>query len=91
MGAAVERVVFEPTGAYHARLGRALGQAGLPVVKVNPRQAQRFAEAMGQAAKTDPLDAAMLARMGVILGLSPRPVQSETMADPKALPVARTP
>lgn len=89
VGADVKRVVFEPTGAYHAVLERALGQAGLPVVKVNPRQARRFAEAIGQAAKTDPLDAAMLARMGAVLDLAPRPVQSEIMADLKVLLVAR--
>lgn len=89
MGADVARVVFEPTGAYHAVLERALGQAGAPAVKVNPRQVRRFAEAIGQAAKTDPLDAALLARMGVALALKPKPIQSETIMDLKALLVAR--
>ena len=41
----------------------ALGIAGVPFVKVNPRQARRFAEATGKLAKTDRLDAAILARM----------------------------
>jgi len=89
MGAGLARVVFEPTGAYHAVMERALGQAGAPVVKVNPRQARRFAEAIGQTAKTDLLDAAMLARMGAALDLPPRPVQNEAMGDLKALIVAR--
>ena len=56
------RVVFEPTGPYHRAFERALGASGVPFVKVNPRQARRFAEATGKLAKTDRLDAAILAR-----------------------------
>jgi transposase len=41
----VQRVVFEPTGPYHLAFERGLGAAGVPFVKVNPRQARRFAEA----------------------------------------------
>jgi transposase len=37
------RVVFEPTGPYHRAIERALGASGVPFVKVNPRQARRFA------------------------------------------------
>ena len=66
-GLSVERVVFEPTGPYHRSLERTLAAAGLPFAKVNPRQARRFAEAVGQLAKTDRIDAAMLARMGALL------------------------
>ena len=69
----VERVVFEPTGPYHRAFERALGAAGVPFVKVNPRQARRFAEAIGKLAKTDRLDAATLARMGAMLELKARP------------------
>ena len=43
----VARVVFEPTGRYHLELERSLGAAGLPLAKVNPRQAKRFAQALG--------------------------------------------
>jgi transposase len=50
-----------------------LADAGLLLVKINPRQARRFAEATGRLAKTDRLDAAMLARMGMLLKLEPRP------------------
>lgn len=39
----VHRVIFEPTGAYHHRLERQLGNAGVPMVKVNPLQARRSA------------------------------------------------
>jgi transposase len=49
---AVTRVVYEATGAYHSGLERALG-AHLPLVKVNPLQARRFAQAQGVRAKTD--------------------------------------
>ena len=73
------RVIFEATGAYHRLLERTLANAGLPGVKVNPRQARRFAEAIGKLAKTDRCDAAMLARMGAALQLEARPIVSETL------------
>ena len=55
-------VVLEATGAYHADVTAALAAAGVPVAVVNPRQVRRFAESVGQLAKTDALDAAVLAR-----------------------------
>ena len=83
------RVVFEPTGPYHRAVERALGVAGVPFVKVNPRQARRFAEATGKLAKTDRLDAAILARMGALLELQARPARSEILLELKELYVAR--
>lgn len=63
------QVVLEATGGYeHAALD-ALQAAGLPVVRVNPRQARDFARATGQLAKTDRLDARMLAQMAATLPL----------------------
>jgi transposase len=85
----VQRVVFEPTGPYHRALERALGAAGVPFAKVNPRQARRFAEATGRLAKTDRLDAAMLAKMGAMLELAPRPGRSEVLLELKELYLAR--
>jgi transposase len=85
----LERVVFEPTGPYHRAFERALGQAGVPFAKVNPRQARRFAEATGKLAKTDRLDAAMLARMGALLQLPVRPPRSEIILELKELHLAR--
>jgi transposase len=85
----VVRIVFEATGAYHRLFERTLAEAGLPMVKVNPRQARRFAEACGKLAKTDRCDAAMLARMGAALELEPRPVISETLDEMKELLNAR--
>ena len=79
------RVVFEPTGPYHRAFERALGAAAVSFVKVNPRQARRFAEAIGSLAKTDRLDAAMLARMGAMLELKARPPRSEALLELKEL------
>lgn len=83
------RVVFEATGAYHRLMERMLAQAGFPIVKVNPRRARRFAEAVGKLAKTDRCDAAMLARMGAALNLEQRPLVSETLEEMKELLTAR--
>ena len=85
----VKLVVFEPTGPYHRALERALADAGLPVAKVNPRQARRFAKAAGKLVKTDRADAAMLARMGEVLDMRPRPCVSQTIAELKELHLAR--
>lgn len=83
------RVIFEPTGPYHRAFERALTRAGLPLVKVNPRQARRFAEATGRLAKTDRLDAALLARMGALLDLPARPMRSDFLAELSELHHAR--
>jgi transposase len=61
------RIIFEATGAYHRALHQALTKAALPGVRINPWHARRFAEATGRRVKTDPVDAAMLARFGATL------------------------
>jgi len=53
----VARLVFEASGAYHRAFERAMGEAGIALCKVNPARARRFAEATGQSAKTDRIDA----------------------------------
>ncbi len=83
------RPAYEPTGPYHRAFERRLAEAGFALVKVNPRQARRFAEATGRLAKTDRLDAAMLARMGPLLDLEARPVRSPILNDLKDLHMAR--
>lgn len=60
-------VIFEATGAYHRQLERTLGAKAFPFVKVNPKQARRFAQASGKLAKTDRVDCKMLAKMGAAL------------------------
>ncbi|MBV9749230.1 MAG: IS110 family transposase [Acetobacteraceae bacterium] len=85
----LRRVVFEATGAYHRLLEHELARAGLPMVKVNPLQARRFAEAIGRRAKTDRVDAAVLARFGALDEVQARPIVSQTLSDMKELLVAR--
>jgi transposase len=65
-------VVLEATGGYERAVVAALAAAGLPVVVANPRQIRAFARAVGQLAKTDRLDAAMLARFGAQVRPTPR-------------------
>lgn len=54
-------VVMEATGGYEAPVAAALTTAGLAVAVVNPRQVRAFAQAIGQTAKTDAIDAQLLA------------------------------
>jgi len=62
-----ELVLMEASGGYEAALACELDAAGLPVVVVNPRQARDFARAMGRLAKTDRLDARLLAELAAVL------------------------
>ena len=63
-GPSVALMVLEATGKYHRQAQRTLYEAGLAVAVVSPLRARRFAEAIGQVAKTDRLDAKVLAIMG---------------------------
>lgn len=82
-------VVFEATGAYHRHLEAALAANGTAFAKVNPRQARRFAEATGRLAKTDRVDAIMLAKMGAVLGLKADQPKSEVLHILRELMTAR--
>ena len=63
----VALVVMEASGGYEAAVTCALQAAGLAVAVVNPRQARDFAKSMGQLAKTDRIDAKMLAELARVL------------------------
>lgn len=63
-GSGAERIVIEATGGYETAVASALAVAKLPVVIVNPKQVRDFAKAMGRLAKTDRLDAGLLALFG---------------------------
>lgn len=89
IGKTAVRIVFEPTGPYHRLFEASLVAAGIKAVKVNPRSARRFAEATGELAKTDRIDAAILAQMGAVLDLEGRPAKTETLHDLRELGVAR--
>jgi transposase len=67
-------VVLEATGGLEQPLVGALAAAGLPVVVVNPRQVRDFAKATGLLAKTDALDATVLARFAAAVRPTPRPL-----------------
>ncbi|WP_148639733.1 IS110 family transposase, partial [Paenacidovorax caeni] len=60
-------VVMEATGGYEAALACALQAVGLHVAVVNPRHARDFARSMGRLAKTDAVDARMLAELAAVL------------------------
>ena len=62
-------VVFEATGPYDRTLRHALAAAGLAALRVNPARARDFARAAGYLAKTDAVDARMLAAMGRAIAL----------------------
>lgn len=66
-------VILEASGGYERPLTGALAKAGADYARVNPRQAREFARATGQLAKTDKVDAMVLARMGRALDLKPTP------------------
>jgi transposase len=67
-------VVLEATGGYERAVVQALAAAAVPVAVLNPRQVRRFAQATGQWAKTDQLDAALLALYAEKLQPAPRPL-----------------
>lgn len=64
-------VVFEATSVYDKQLRRVLARAGRPFARINPRQAREFARATGLLAKTDRVDARMLAWFGARLAPTP--------------------
>jgi len=82
-------IVLEATGGFQSAVVAALGMAGLPVAVVNPRQVRRFAEAMGQLAKTDRLDAALLALFAERVRPTPRPLPTETQQELDAVLLRR--
>lgn len=74
-------LVLEATGGYERAAAAALAAAGLPVVIVNPRQVRDFARSTGQLAKTDRLDAAVLALFAERVQPAPRPLTDAATAE----------
>jgi transposase len=72
-------LVLEATGGYEAAIVAALAAVALPVVVANPRQVRDFAKATGQLAKTDALDAEVLALFAERVQPAPRPLPDETV------------
>jgi transposase len=71
-------VVLEATGGFESPAVAALAKAGLRVVVANPRQVRDFAKALGRLAKTDALDAVILAEFAQRVRPEPRPLPDET-------------
>src|SRR5580700_11753241 len=67
-------VVFEATGVYDRALAEALCQAGIRFARINPARARDFARASGRLAKTDPIDACMLAAFARAMRPATEPV-----------------
>src|SRR5947209_3880502 len=88
VGARPALVVLEATGGYEAPAAAALAAAGLPVAVVNPRQVRDFARGAGKLAKTDRLDAAVLAHFAEAVRPPARPLPDAAAAALAAL-VAR--
>ena len=72
-----ELVVLEATGGFETVVAAGLAAAGLPLAVVNPRQIRDFARAAGRLAKTDPLDAEIIAHFAEALRPQPRPLPDE--------------
>jgi transposase len=80
---APSRIIMEATGGYEHGLLRSLVEKGLPAIRVNPRQVRDYARATGLLAKTDALDARVLARFAAAVEPKVRPLPSheqETLA-----------
>lgn len=73
-GQGIRRVIVEATGGLERSLVAALAAAELPVVVVNPRQVRDFAKATGRLAKTDAIDAEVLAEFGRAVSPEVRPI-----------------
>jgi transposase len=73
----VERIVLEASGGYEAAVVAALASAGLPVIVVNPRQVRDFAKATGRLAKTDRIDALVLAQFAQAIKPERRELKDE--------------
>jgi transposase len=77
-------VAIEATGGFETVVAASLGAAGLPVVVVNPAQVRAFAQAVGKRAKTDPIDAAVIAHFVEATKPQPRPLpdaETQRLAD----------
>lgn len=70
-------VVVEATGGLEVPLARALQKAQIPVAVVNPKRARDFAKSVGQLAKTDAIDAEILAHFAEAIRPAPRPLSDE--------------
>ncbi len=86
----IERIVVEATGRYEHALVQACNQAGLPIIVVNPVSVRRYAQAIGVFAKTDRIDAQVIARYAATLKPEFKPIPDKTSQKIKDLLVRRS-
>jgi hypothetical protein len=84
-------IVLEASGGYESLPAVSLAEAGLPVAIVNPRQVRKFAEALGQLAKTDAIDARVIAHFAEAVRPPPRPMPDAAMTQLRELLAAAAP
>lgn len=82
-------IVLEATGGYEREVVLWLGAEGFPVAVVNPRQVRDFAKALGKLAKTDAIDAAVLARFAEVIQPQAQPPKAAEVAELQELVVRR--
>ena len=87
--AAAGLVVMEATGKLHRLAHRELSAAGFAVAIVNPYRSRKLADALGQLAKTDKIDARLLAFYGAAIGPEVTPVPAKSLAELQELVLAR--
>ena len=85
----VESVVVEATGGYESLVSTHIAAAGLPLAVVNPRQVRAFARATGRLAKTDRIDAEVLAAFAEAIRPAVRPLKDEATKELEALVTRR--
>jgi len=88
-GFTVARAALEATGRMHHAVWGALDGAGIPVVQINPYRARKFADALGLLAKTDAIDARLLALAAARLNLAPSPPPTQNLRRIKELQALR--
>jgi transposase len=85
----VTLLVLEATGGYEGPVAAALAAGGVPVAVVNPRQVRAFAKALGRLAKTDTIDAQVLALFGARVRPTPRALPDAATQELQALLLRR--
>lgn len=82
-------IVLEPTGKFHRLVQERLHDAEIAVAAVNPFRSRKFADSLGQLAKTDKIDAQILARYAAVIRPKPSQPVTECNHDLKELQAAR--
>ena len=86
----VSLVIIEPTGRYHQKLHQVLEKAGFKVAVINPYRSRKFADTLGQLAKSDVIDARMLALFGLQIKPPITPAPTKLLLQINAMVLARS-